>query len=428
MEELFKLFYDTTGVCTDTRSIKANSLFIALKGDNFNGNTFASNALEAGAKYAIVDDKQYATHPSIFLVDNCLLFLQKLANHHRKQFNIPIIGITGSNGKTSTKELLNAVLSTQKNVLATKGNLNNHIGVPLTLLNLESVHEIAIIEMGANRFKDIEELCVIAEPTHGIITNIGKAHLEGFGNFEGVLKTKKELYTSLANNEGFIVYNADDEILSQNIPSNTSHAAYGTTNENCVEGKLIELNPFVVLQYTCNGYTSPLLQTHLIGKYNFYNFLAAITFGYLFDIGFEQINEGICNYIPENNRSQVKKTAKNTIILDCYNANPTSMLSALESFHLIDTKEKMVILGDMLELGEESTKEHLAILNKVEELNLTGYTVGQCFKAHSSKNIKGQFENKAELSSFLTNHPIENCTILLKGSRGIGLEALEELL
>lgn len=428
MEELFKLFYKTTGVCTDTRSIKENSLFIALKGDNFNGNAFALQAIEAGAKFAIVDQKEYATHPSIFLVDNSLHFLQKLANHHRKNFKIPVIGITGSNGKTSTKELLNAVLSTQKNVLATKGNLNNHIGVPLTLLNLNSAHEIAIIEMGANRFKDIEELCDIAEPTHGIITNIGKAHLEGFGNFEGVLTTKKELYTSVSNNNGIIVYNGDDDTLSQHIPSDTQSISYGTTESNYIQGKLIELNPYVVFQYTCNEYNSPLLQTNLVGKYNFYNFLAAVTFGRLFQISFDQINKGVCNYIPENNRSQVKKTSKNTLILDCYNANPTSMLSALESFDLIDTDRKLVILGDMLELGTESTKEHQTILNKLNDLNLNGYTVGKQFNNLESNHLMGQFETKTDLLNYLKTHPLENFTILLKGSRGIGLEDLEQIL
>lgn len=428
MKNLFELFYETSGVCTDTRKIEKDCLFICLKGDNFNGNTFANQAIEAGAKFVIVDEHQFANSSSIHYVENSLLFLQQLANYHRKKFQIPFIGITGSNGKTSTKELINEVLSKKYNVLATIGNLNNHIGVPLTLLRLTEDHEIAIIEMGANRFKDIEELCQIAEPTHAIITNIGKAHLEGFGNFEGVLKTKKELYDSVEKINGAIIYNSDDSILENNLPKNVTLLSYGTEEDADIKGALIGLTPYVKLLWKQNNYSSPVLETKMVGKYNFYNYLAAISFGVCFDVPFEQINQAICNYTPENNRSQVKKTTKNTLILDCYNANPTSMRSALESFAMLDQGNKLFIIGDMLELGNQSINEHRNILSFIENNHLSGYTVGKLFKEQTSNNVLQSFETAEELRNHLVTHPIENTFVLLKGSRGIKLEIVENVL
>lgn len=428
MKDLFDLFYKTSGVCTDTRKIEKDCLFICLKGANFNGNTFAEQALLNGAKYVIADEASYQTKESIFLVDDALLYLQELANFHRSKFTIPVIGITGSNGKTSTKELINCVLSQKYNVLATQGNLNNHIGVPLTLLHLNEKHEIAIIEMGANRFKDIEELCAIANPTHGIITNIGKAHLEGFGGFEGVLKTKKELYESISKQKGVIVFNEDDIILKENVPSNVKIVSYGTQSPSFINGDLIGLTPFVKLSWSHNAYSSLPIQTKMVGKYNFYNYLAAITFGVLFDVPFENINRAIEEYTPDNNRSQVKKTKHNTLILDCYNANPTSMLSALESFSMIEQKEKLFIIGDMLELGEESSKEHQQIAKSIEEMGLKGITVGPIFKEIKSESFQKQFTSKIEAIEFIKQEPIIDHLILLKGSRGIGLESLEEYL
>jgi UDP-N-acetylmuramoyl-tripeptide--D-alanyl-D-alanine ligase len=428
MEALFDLFYQTSGVCTDTRKIEKDCLFICLRGDNFNGNTFAEEALRQGAKHAIVDQPEYKTQPNIHLVDDSLRYLQQLANHHRKQFKIPVIGITGSNGKTSTKELINCVLSKKFNVLATKGNLNNHIGVPLTLLNLNSDHEIAIIEMGANRFKDIEELCAIANPNYGIITNIGKAHLEGFGDFEGVLKTKRELYESIEKNKGTIIYNSDDMILSDQLPHPIKTLSYGTDSNAQIIGTLIGLNPFVKLSYQYQDFSSSVLETKMVGKYNFYNYLAAISFGILFEVPFDQINSAITSYSPENNRSQVKKTEKNTLILDCYNANPTSMRSALESFAMIDHPNKTFIIGDMLELGEQGDNEHKSILDYIERNSLHGYTVGPLFQKHHSNNVYNSFNNRNELLEFLKSHVISNSLVLLKGSRGIGLEILEDAL
>jgi UDP-N-acetylmuramoyl-tripeptide--D-alanyl-D-alanine ligase len=428
MKALFDLFYQTTGVCTDTRKIDNDCLFICLKGANFNGNTFAEQALRNGAKYVIVDEQEFQTNDHIFLVEDALLYLQELANYHRLKFTIPLIGITGSNGKTSTKELINAVLSEKYNVLATSGNLNNHIGVPLTLLRITAQHEIAIIEMGANKFKDIEELCSIAAPTHGIITNIGKAHLEGLINFEGVLKTKKELYDSVFKSNGIIIFNTDDEVLKNNLPEGITTRSYGTNEQSEIKGELINLSPFVELKWSTNSYHSELVLTQMIGKYNFYNYLAAISFGVCFKVPFENINSAISNYSPENNRSQVKKTTKNTLILDCYNANPTSMKSALESFALINHPDKYFIIGDMLELGEESIKEHQAISHLVKELNLRGASVGPIFKQLPTHSFEQRFVSKSEAMAFIETTALSNKLILLKGSRGIGLESLEDVL
>ena len=428
MSDLFELFYQTTGVCTDTRKIDEDCLFICLKGANFNGNSFAEQALENGAKYVIVDEEDYKTDSRIYLVDDTLKFLQNLALNHRKKFSIPVIGITGSNGKTSSKELINCVLSKSYEVLATKGNLNNHIGVPLTLLRLAPMHEIAIIEMGANRFKDIEELCAIAEPTHGIITNIGKAHLEGFINFEGVLKTKKELYEAIVKVNGTIIYNGDDDTLKNNIPNKVSSICYGTTSDCIIEGKLLGLSPYVELKWKHGNYDSPTIHTQMIGKYNFYNYLAAIAFGIHFKVPEININKAISEYTPENNRSQVKKTENNTLILDCYNANPTSMRSALESFAMIEHPNKLFIIGDMLELGEESSNEHQSIGNLIQDLNLKGFSVGPIFKSTEKSSFLHQFADKTEALEYFKSHSINDAFILLKGSRGIGLETLEEYL
>lgn len=427
MKNQFELFYACSGVCTDTRTITKDCMFVALKGANFDGNQFAHKALDLGAKYVVVDDQSLENNKSFVVVDDALRFLQDLANYHRKKFEIPVIGITGSNGKTSTKELINAVLSKKYNVLATIGNLNNHIGVPLTLLRMNAQHEVAIIEMGANKPGDIKELCDIAEPNLGIITNIGKAHLEGFKNFEGVLKTKTELYRSIATVNGEIVFNEDDEVLKNNLPQGLTGHSYGFSSNN-VKGKLLRLSPFIEMQWSSGSYQSPVLATQMLGKYNFYNFLAAITFGKLLDVPNESINEALEAYVPTNNRSQLKKTQSNTIIMDCYNANPTSVRSALESFALIDNEQKLFILGDMLELGDESIKEHQQVLNFAEEKGLSGYTVGPIFKTISSVSILNKFGTCEEAEHYLREHKIYGKLVLLKGSRGIGLEKLEFVL
>lgn len=428
-KHLYDLFLNSSGISTDTRAIEKNSLFICIKGENFDGNTFSESALTAGASHVIVDNPKYLKEgKQMTLVGNSVIFLQQLANHHRKQFNIPVIGITGSNGKTTSKELINAVLSKKYSILATKGNLNNHLGVPFTLLRLTEAHEIAIIEMGANKFKDIKELCDIAEPNYGIITNIGKAHLEGFKDFEGVKRTKKELYDSIEQRKGKLIVNIDDEILTAILPNSIQFTSYGTTKKADIYGELINLSPFVEMNWKTKSYNSSGLQTQMIGKYNFYNYLAAAAFGIEFGVEPELISEAIKEYTPTNNRSQVKKTSTNTLILDCYNANPTSMKSALESFALIDNENKLFIIGDMKELGAESYLEHQRIIEQIEALELKGYTVGKEFSKFNSKSILENFETNQTLKEQLINSPLSNHLILLKGSRSIGLEILEEVL
>ncbi len=424
MENLFDLFEQTSGVSIDTRKIELNCLFICLKGENFDGNQFAEDALIKGAKYVISDNPIHANKDKIFVVEDSLSFLQQLARHHRRKMRAKVIGITGSNGKTSSKELINCVLSQGFDVLATEGNLNNHIGVPLTLLRLKQHHQIAIVEMGANKFKDIEELCAIAEPNYGIITNIGKAHLEGFINFEGVLKTKTELYHAVSSVGGTIVFNDDDAVLKNHLPQNVTLYSYGANDSATIQGNLIGMNPYVQFSWKSGVYSSGIVSTHMIGTYNFYNFLAAISFGKIFGLAEEMINSAIKSYIPENNRSQVMKTANNTLILDCYNANPTSMKSALESFALIDSPKKFFIIGDMLELGAESLHEHRIILELAEQLNLRGITVGPIFKSLNSPILLHQFSTTLEAADFLIQEPQNGAMILLKGSRGIGLEKL----
>ena len=403
-------------------------MFVALRGANFNGNEFAIQALEQGAMFAVVDEELTIEDPRVIKVENTLVALQQLANHHRRQFTIPIIGITGSNGKTSSKELIAAVLERKYKVLATKGNLNNHIGVPLTILQLTNEHEIAVIEMGANKFKDIEELCDIAEPGYGIITNIGKAHLEGFLNFEGVLKTKTELYTAVKKNKGTIFQNADDSVLTSNLPQNVEVCSYGTKGQNVlVTGELIKLTPFVHLRWTKDSYDSKEVETKMIGEYNFYNFLSAICIGTYFGVPANEINIALGSYESTNQRSQVQKTDKNTLIVDCYNANPSSMASALSSFLQIDHPSKLAILGDMREMGAEEDIEHQKIIDYTTENEINSIFVGPVFsKMLENKAIA--FSSTEQLNVFLSKHTIENHLVLLKGSRGIALEkAIEKL-
>ena len=423
---MIKDLYDKYLACggkisTDTRNIKSNSLFIALKGKNFNANLFAAKAINKGAKYALIDDAKYTIEGKTILVKNCLKSLQKLANYHRNQFSIPIIGITGSNGKTTSKELIGSVLNSTFNVLVTDGNLNNHIGVPLTLLALNKNHEIAIIEMGANHIGEIKYLSNIAEPTHGVITNIGIAHIEGFGSIEGVLKAKKELYDFIEENDGILFCNYDEKILMDNIPNKTSTYFYGK-NSKYISGEIEKTNRFISFSWKSENYKSAILSTHLIGQYNFYNFLLAITIGTYFKIDPEKINASLINYKPSNNRSQVIKTNNNTVIVDCYNANPTSVMAALESFKLVAETNKLVILGDMLELGNISLKEHEKILNFIESNNINCITVGSEFNKVNS-NFKN-YKTVDLLIEYLKGNKVSSSFILLKGSRAIKLEEL----
>lgn len=424
----FLPYYKSTGLCTDSRRVEKDNLFVCINGENFDANKFAQSALDAGACHVIVDNPEYFNaQEEMTLVENSIDYLQELANFHRKQFEIPVIGITGSNGKTTSKELINAVLSKKYNVLATEGNLNNHLGVPFTLLRMNDQHELAIIEMGANKFGDIKELSEIAEPNYGIITNIGKAHLEGFMNFEGVLKTKTELYRFVESIEGKLFINAEDPVLMENAPKSVELIKFGKNSEN-IEGELVKLTPFIEMKWSLGDYSSPILKTNLVGKYNFTNYLGAIAIGTHFGVSADLINEAISEYTPTNNRSQVNETGRNTLIMDCYNANPTSMKSALESFAEIDHTDKLAILGDMKELGAESVKEHQAIIDQLNEYNLPYIVVGPEFNQLETTNSIGSFIDTEELNKFLDEKPVTKKLILLKGSRGIGLEKASHLL
>lgn len=421
----FELFYNTSGICIDTRIIQKDSLFVCLSGANFNGNDYAKDALKKGAKYVISDDIKNQNIENVYIVENSLIYLQKLANYHRKKFNFPILGITGSNGKTTSKELIFHVLKQKYNVHATKGNLNNHIGVPLTLLQLTQQHELAIIEMGANKPGDIKELVEIAEPTHCIITNIGKAHLEGFGSYTSVINTKGEMYKYAENNNTVIFYNDSDELLKSILPYKTQNIPYS----NHLDCSLIRITPFVCMRWKSKDYSSGELETKMIGKYNFTNFVAAISIGKYFEVENEKISEAITSYFPTNNRSQIQQTKKNTLILDAYNANPSSMKNAIESFGEMEHLNKLLILGDMFELGNDSKLEHQEIINTIESKKLNCYFVGNLF--YSEKNQIENclfFESKLVLIEYLKTNSPKNTLILLKASRGIGLEDVVEYL
>ena len=433
MQELYSHFLKHPEICTDTREIKKGALFFALKGDNFNGNQFAEKALNDGCSLAVIDEPAYKKDDRFFLVHDVLSALQQLANHHRKQLAIPVLAITGSNGKTTSKELVNAVLTEKYKVLATKGNLNNHIGVPLTLLQIKKEHELAIIEMGANHQGEIAALCKIAEPTFGMITNIGKAHLEGFGGAEGVIKAKNELYQYIGQHQGKLFVNADNELLMK-LSVQLDKITFGTAANVNYEGILVESNPFVKLKCKPTEEKQPLhersqIETSLIGKYNFENILAAACIGHYFKVSEQQIKSGLEKYIPSNNRSQVMQTKNNLVLLDAYNANPSSMNAAIENFAQMDQPQKLVILGDMLELGEESEKEHKQIIELLKQKNiLKAILVGPHFIKAANSPFTTFFSTSDEALHYLKQFPVCNTTILVKGSRGIKLEKLVEAL
>ena len=408
-------------VTTDTRNIAKNDLFFALKGPNFNGNKFAEKALELGAKYAVIDEKEYFIEGKTFLVENVLETLQNLARHHREKINIPVVAITGTNGKTTTKELLGAVLTSQYNILITKGNLNNHIGVPLTLLQLNKEHEIAVIQMGASKIGDIKELVEIALPNYGIITNIGKAHLEGFGDVETIKKTKFELYDFIIKNKGGVVLNNEDELLKSYIPKEIEKFTYGFSKAD-VTGKVVKQTPTLEMELNIEENAPKMLKTNLLGAYNQNNILAAACVGKIFKVSKENIEQSIAHYSPTNNRSQLIKTSKNTVIADCYNANPTSTMESLISFNQIESSQKLVILGDMLELGASSEVEHQAIVDYLESKSLKAILVGKCYQ--KTKSGFTTFKDTLQLIPFLKESDLENSLVLLKGSRGIKLEML----
>lgn len=425
IEPLYRQFIKHPVVTTDSRKITRDCIFFALKGDNFDGNAFANQALQEGAAMAVIDNAEYMTEGCL-LVDNVLQSLQSLANYHRRKFEIPVISITGSNGKTTTKELITAVLSSHYEITATQGNLNNHIGVPLTLLGIHSKTEIAVIEMGANHQGEIKELCKIAEPTHGIITNIGKAHLGGFGGYEGVIKAKTELYSWIKSSNGTAFINADNPLLVEKS-NGLNCIFYGTGENNYVQAELIPDDDYLSLKYY-NDSNSTCIHTQLIGSYNFENTLAAICIGKTFQVPQAKIIASIEQYTPSNSRSQLLKTKRNTIILDAYNANPSSMQAAIRNFVRIKADKKLMILGDMLELGEESTFEHTSIVELALSHKLTNSIfVGSEFCKTKHPEMR-YFANSQEAHDYLEHEQISGFTILLKGSRGIKMEKILDTL
>ncbi len=424
---LYSYFLKSAGVATDSRQIEEGTLFICLRGEHFNGNKFAAEALEKGASYVIVDDLEYFKKDKRhILVEDSLKSLQALAHYHRMQFSIPVIGLTGSNGKTTTKELINSVLSQQFNTTATVGNLNNHIGVPLTLLNINSKTAIALIEMGANHLNEIELLAAIAAPTLGYITNFGKAHLEGFGSIEGVIQGKSELYQFLAKNSGICLINSEDSkqvagTLNQKIFSFGTSSSATVTIQDIDRGA--DENIVILTEET-------KIISQLKGAYNFTNVAAAVAFGNYFKIPTAKIKKGIEAYNPKNNRSQWHTTDSNTLVLDAYNANPSSMKAALESFFSSKKEDQVLILGDMLELGSFANEEHQKIVDLIETKNIEEILlIGPEFnKTKTSTSDFKKFDNTTSAIPYLQKKNFENKTILIKGSRGIALEVLKDYL
>lgn len=437
IEALYKIYSRHPKVCTDSRQVEKGSLFFALKGDKFDGNVYAAAALQNGASVAVVDDASVATDERYFVVDNTLTALQRLANYHRRQLHLPVIAITGTNGKTTTKELIRQVLTQRFNVLATKGNLNNHIGVPLTLLSITREIEIAIIEMGANHPGEIRTLCEIAEPNYGLITNIGKAHLEGFGSFEGVIQTKSELYQYLASRSGIVFFNSDNPILRE-LNKGEKKVCYGTTADCECVGKYLCASPFLQLKWTLEvPDKSPgaawvdenrRIRTKLAGAYNFENVLAAICVGAYFDVDERSIKEALESYVPSNMRSQWVRTNRYNILVDTYNANPSSMRAALENFAEIEDQPKYLILGDMLELGEYSLAEHTDILTLVSQKGFEQVMlVGPEFTAAANQRENMEFQLYPDietLAQHIATTPLLPATILIKGSHGMRLEKI----
>lgn len=423
--ELYKIFKESSGISTDTRKLEANQLFFALSGENFNGNKFALKALESGAAYAVVDDPAYSKDPRCILVPDCLTALQELATHHRALLNIPVLALTGSNGKTTTKELINAVLSTKFVITATRGNLNNHIGVPLTLLTLTDKTEIAIIEMGANHLKEIENLCKIALPNYGYITNFGKAHLEGFGSEEGIIKGKSELYLHIVDTEGLLFINQDDA-KQVKLSEEAQTYSFGQTAKAKLKITYPPIEEFAKIQLDLVE-----IGSNLVGTYNATNMAAAAAIGTYFEIDRQTIKDAIEGYIPANNRSQIIEEGNMRILLDAYNANPSSMEAALSNFSKATGTNKIAILGDMFELGKTSREEHTRLLEWVKEQNYVAIlAVGKHFKDSQIEPADHiyYFEDVEDLQTHLPNAIVNlfktNCFVLIKGSRGMALERL----
>lgn len=422
ISKLYRHFLQSSGVSTDSRHIKKGSIFFALKGENFDGNKYAAEALHKGASLAVIDERDYLKGEAYLLVDDTLKTLQALAVYHRGMLDIPIIGLTGTNGKTTTKELIREVLSRKYKTHATGGNLNNHIGVPLSVLGIEKDTEIAVIEMGANHRGEIAALCSIAQPTHGLITNIGKAHLEGFGSYEGVIRAKTELYTFLHRSAGMAFVHHDDPLLTE-LSSQLSRMTYGSSQQADISGQISQSVPFLEIRMGKRQ-----LKTHLYGDYNFENVMAALCIGKYFNVEDQAMAEAVSSYIPANNRSQVVISKTNTIFLDAYNANPSSMIAAIRQFQKQEGEKKVVILGDMLELGIQSQEEHRKIIDEIAHKFSVVILVGPEFLAASGESLKNVFKNTGEAALWIKENPLTDAHILIKGSRGIALEKLLNLL
>jgi len=426
ISELYKIYKQNPEVSTDTRNAPEGSIFFALKGANFNGNEYAEKALDAGCSYAVVDEPKYAVRPETILVDDALVALQELARYHRKQLKTPVIGITGTNGKTTTKELITAVLSQEYNVIATSGNLNNHIGVPLTILRIKKEHEVAIIEMGASHVGEIKFLSEIAQPNYGLITNIGHAHIEGFGSYENVIKAKGELYEYIRHTrDGKIFIDYSNSLLREMAEGITS-IYYGFEENLFVSGKVVSIRPYLQFEWKF-GNRRNQVKTKLVGEYNLPNVLAAITVGKYMGVKAALICKAIEAYEPTNNRSQLKETSKNMLIVDAYNANPTSMHAALENFDHMDVSHKVLILGDMKELGPDTDMEHQKVADYISNHDFDKVMfVGDNFSRISTNYPR--FRDLEGLKDYLTTNPIEDSYILLKGSRGVQLEKCIDML
>ncbi|MBS1231495.1 MAG: UDP-N-acetylmuramoylalanyl-D-glutamate--2,6-diaminopimelate ligase [Bacteroidetes bacterium] len=428
-EQLYRIFKEeSTGASTDSRTVKKGQLFFALWGQNFNGNKYAAEALDKGASYAVIDDPVYENDKTI-LVDDCLIELMALAAHHRKMIKAPVLAITGTNGKTTTKELIAAIISKKLNVHFTKGNLNNEIGLPLTILSAPENTEMMILEMGANHLGEIRSLCNVASPDYGIITNVGTAHLEGFGSFEGALKAKTELYEHLRKVNGIAIYNDKNPFLTERIFKLVNRGvpySNPTGVELAVEALPSEMNLAVRVRYQHKTYD---IQTGLFGSYNLENIIAAIATGLFLGVEMDEIGEAISKYEPGNNRSQIKTTQNNTLVCDSYNANPTSMMLALKSFFELKTTRRVLILGDMLELGDKSEEEHLKLLEALQSLKPEKVLLaGSTFQKISQQYGYKSFQDVASLREYLKAEPIKGSFVLIKGSRGMTLEKIYDLL
>ena len=429
IEKLYNAYLQSRKVTTDSRAITPGCIFFAFKGTNFNGNAFVQQALDQGAALCVMSDPSYYVDERCLVVDDVLDTLQALAKYHREHLNIPIIGITGTNGKTTTKELVHAVLSRRYRTSATQGNHNNHLGVPLTLLEIPANAEIAIVEMGANHPGEIAELCTIAQPNFGLITNVGRAHLEGFGSFEGVIKTKTELYRHLASCKGTAFVNADNEILMREANNcGLTTVSYGASHGAQVSGHLVGSDPYMKF-YMEDGDNVYSIQSQLLGNYNFDNAMAAAAVGRFFRVDYWDIKEAIEQYAPANKRSQYKETESNTLFLDCYNANPSSMKVALDNFETLNKDHKVAMLGGMKELGADSQQEHQAIADRLVAMGIEGVLVGPEFEF--AKNISPSiqwFDNVEAAIIHFQQNPLRGATVLLKGSNGTRMWLMEEVL